>query len=121
MSLTAPSNLDEITPAWMTAALREHGHLSGDNEVALMERKLIGEESGFASRMARYTLSYQSSAPEAPTSLVIKIEPGTEAQQAVMTEFHLFEREIGVRATMTQKVALRTCHESQLTNLPYFC
>ncbi|MEM8549350.1 MAG: oxidoreductase family protein [Verrucomicrobiota bacterium] len=90
----APKNIDDITPAWLTDALRENGFLEAGNTVVSYERKIIGEGTGYASRMARYALTLAQPSSLAPASLVIKIEPETEQQQAVMNEFHTFEREI---------------------------
>lgn len=90
----APSHIDDITPAWLTDALWENGTLEPGNEIFKAERTIIGEGSGYASRMARYDLTYGHPTATSPASLIVKIEPETAQQQEVMEQFHTFEREI---------------------------
>ncbi|MEM9226870.1 MAG: oxidoreductase family protein [Verrucomicrobiota bacterium] len=103
----APKNIDDITPAWLTDALCENDFLEADNEVVSFERKIIGEGTGYASRMGLYKLTLAQPSAKAPASLVVKIEPETEQQMEVLEEYNTFEREIRFYREIAPKINLR--------------
>ncbi|MEO0794793.1 MAG: oxidoreductase family protein [Verrucomicrobiota bacterium] len=94
MALIAPTQIDDITPAWLTTAMIENGNLESDNAVVDFERRIIGEGRGYGSRMAHYTLKVAYTSKLAPPSLVIKIEPASKEQVDNMIRMNTFEREI---------------------------
>ena len=93
MSLIAPKKMDDINADWLTQALQENGFLDAKHAIVAIEREIIGAGAGYASRIARFTLSYDHPT-DSPASIVVKIEPEGREQQAVMEQLHTFEREI---------------------------
>ena len=95
MHPTPPKHVDDITPAWLTAALRVRGHLPGDVEVIKTNRRILGEGVGFLSVMAHYALIFDRKPPPGtPSSLVVKLETQAEKYRKIVDELHAFEREI---------------------------
>ena len=70
MERDIPEQLDDLTPEWLTAALREGGHLPA-GAVTAVERTVLGEGEGFMGDIARLTLSYEGG--EGPATLVAKM------------------------------------------------
>jgi hypothetical protein len=70
--LSVPETPDELTPAWLTAALSEAGALEGGS-VAAADWKRVGAEYGFTSLIARVRLRYEGAHGDAPASLIAKL------------------------------------------------
>jgi Ecdysteroid kinase-like family len=70
--LTTPDSFGEITPDWLTAVLRSETGTEGGAVVACHVEPR-GAEFGFASRVARLTLTYDAPAGSAPRSLIAKL------------------------------------------------
>ena len=66
-----PERLDDLTPEWLTTALREAGHLPAAGEVTSVEREILGEGEGFMGDIARLRLAYEGG--EGPASVVAKM------------------------------------------------
>ena len=66
-----PERLDDLTPEWLTTALREGGHLAPTGEVTSVEREILGEGEGFMGDIARLRLAYEGG--EGPASVVAKM------------------------------------------------
>jgi aminoglycoside phosphotransferase (APT) family kinase protein len=73
-ALPLPATPDEITPVWLTAALREGGLLTGA-AVSQASWEIIGEEQGFTGVVARIQLQYDGAGrgEVAPSSLIAKL------------------------------------------------
>ena len=56
-SLTIPADVDEITPEWLTRALRSRGR-AGSAPVISCSSETVGEGKGFVSQVARLSLEY---------------------------------------------------------------
>lgn len=70
--LSVPRDLSDVTPAWLTEALRAGGAL-GDACVTAFATDPINEGKGFMSQVARLRLDYEGDAPGSPTSVVLKL------------------------------------------------
>ena len=57
-SLPIPERLEELTPAWLTDALRTGGHLDSGRVVDVHPEQL-GEGKGFLGDIARLRLDYE--------------------------------------------------------------
>ena len=79
-----PTRLEELTPAWVTNALRARG-LLGDGLVRSAPQQVLGEGEGFLGAIARLQLDYEGDASNAPTSLVAKL-PTPVAENRTMGE-----------------------------------
>ena len=71
MTLPIPERLDDLTPAWLTDALRESGELAADASVTSVEREMLGEGAGFLGDIARLSLSYTGG--EGPAAVIAKL------------------------------------------------
>ena len=71
MTLSIPERLDDLTPEWLTAALRQTGELAPAGEVTSVEREIVGEGEGFLGDIARLTLGYEGG--EGPATVIAKL------------------------------------------------
>ena len=100
---TIPQSLAEITPQWLTSALRSSGVLD-QGAVVSCRAESIGEEFGFASRVARFELTYDPAVCPAPSSIIVKLPTSDPDQQRsdVLREKYIreaaFYSEIGPEA-----------------------
>lgn len=91
--LPIPYTPDEITPEWLTEALRAGGHLERAC-VTRVQQTTIGEGVGFMGSLTRLELAYDRPEPGAPGSLIAKL-PTTFAQiRQLGNMFQYFEREV---------------------------
>ena len=70
--LSVPKHLREITPAWLTAALRNSG-CSGGTSVRGFSVEAISEGKGFMNQLFRLKLTYDSEPDGHPSSVVVKL------------------------------------------------
>ncbi|MBW3539335.1 MAG: ecdysteroid 22-kinase family protein [Planctomycetes bacterium] len=87
-----PQTTTEITPEWLTAALRKGGVLR-DGGVAACRVTPIGQESGFASRLARVEIDYDRPQSKVPAALVVKLGTSSrdELRSATLREKNIRE------------------------------
>ncbi len=72
MPATAPTSLEDLTPAWLTDVLREAGHL-GDESVTGLDIEEIGVGRGYVGLTLRLKPSFDRPRDGAPASLVAKL------------------------------------------------
>ena len=102
-----PALLDELTPEWLTATLRERALLR-DARVTAVSRERLGEGAGFVGQIARLSLSFDRDEPGAPRSLIAKL-PTTVPENRLAGELlGLYEREILFYEHLARDVTLRT-------------
>jgi len=97
---SAPTSLADITPEWMSEALRAEVADVGVTQIA------IGE--GFTSHIARVTLTGR----EVPASVIVKIPSPDPGAQALGQMLQLFEREHRFYAEIAPTIDVRVprCH-----------
>lgn len=71
-ALRVPETPDDLTPAWLTAALAETGVLRRGS-VAAVEWERVGGEYGFTGLVARVRPRYEGADGDAPPSLIAKL------------------------------------------------
>jgi hypothetical protein len=71
-SLRVPEAPDDLTPAWLTAALAQTGVLR-QGSVAAAEWERVGGEYGFTGLVARVRLRYEGTNGDLPHSLIAKL------------------------------------------------
>jgi|GEM_PF-2349371 hypothetical protein len=83
---------DEITPKWLTNALRKGGVVKNAvvESVDIVEQ---GLSAGFVSGLARITPTYSEGGEGAPASIIAKLPSLDPATEALSTSFHMYERE----------------------------
>ncbi len=69
-----PRDPDDITPGWLTGALRSTGAIAPDVTIHELDREEIGEERGFTGRILRLTIAgWSAPAPPTPSTLIAKL------------------------------------------------
>lgn len=91
--MKTPTKLEDLTEAWLTEGLRSGGVLEG-TAVARFDVEAIGADYGFLSTVGRVCMEYDAPAPDAPTSVVVKLEPDAGTLREMGDDLHAFEREI---------------------------
>ena len=94
-----PVSPEQLTPAWLTAALRESGTLP-EGEVAAVEQAVIGTGVGFIGIVTRLTLTYSGAPADAPRTLIAKLPSSDPGSRMVGVAFGLYEREVRFYETL---------------------
>ena len=112
---TIPAGPEELTPGWLTHALRT-GSVISDAKVTSFQKEILGEGAGFMGQLARVNLRYDIDAPDAPTSLIAKFPANVPENRAVADAFRFYEREIRFYEEIAGDVDLRTprCYYSAM-------
>ena len=105
--LSIPQGPEELTPEWLTSALRESG-IIGDATVTSLKRTTIGEGSGFIGQLALLDVTYDKEYPGAPSSIVAKMPGASEAGREIGNLFDFYHREIRFYEEVAPEIELRT-------------
>ncbi len=100
-----PQDVDELTPAWLTEALRAGGFLGGARVVAT-ESEILGEGEGFVGQIVRLRLSFDGPAPEAPRSVIAKMPIRLEQNRNLGEAVGAYEREIRFYTELADRVPI---------------
>jgi hypothetical protein len=104
--LAIPRTIAEITPAWLTEALRTGGYLTRANIVAIAVQA-IGQEVGFLDGLARLHLTYDHNERDAPSSMVVKVPSREAGYRQIGNRYHAYEREIRFYADVAARSPIR--------------
>jgi aminoglycoside/choline kinase family phosphotransferase len=85
-SLEAPVTIDDVTPAWLSAAIGA--------TVASVKVEPIGAAVGFLGQLARMHLAYAGDAA-GPASVIVKLPTTDEATRGLADIYRFYEREGG--------------------------
>ena len=111
--LSIPGNLQEITPAWLTQALRDAGAI-GSARVTGYSAEPIADQTGFMNQLFRLRLEYDTEAPDLPSAVMAKLPSTDPFIRTVFDRLEPNRREV----RFYQQIA----GESQLyTPRNYFC
>jgi thiamine kinase-like enzyme len=102
-----PSSIEEITPEWLTGALKKSGVLNG-NTVQSVESKIVGSDIGYMGILARLTIKYAKPDDSAPATMIAKIPTLEPKNKMVMEAFWNFERENRLYEEVLHDLPLRT-------------
>lgn len=91
--MNTPIHPNEISPSWLTFALREAG-LINNSSVVGVDKTILGSDKGFKSSVVRVGIKYDHSEAGAPSSVVVKIQPENENMIKENENLHSFAREI---------------------------
>jgi Ecdysteroid kinase-like family len=69
--ITLPTDIAELTPAYLTAALRHGGHLVGGS-VSSVDASPLGAGVGFVGQLARLKLTYEGDSGGLPDTMIAK-------------------------------------------------
>lgn len=102
-----PQTVDALTPAWLTAALREQGSI-GDAAVTGVTAEVVGAGVGILCLLNRLTLQYDRPAPGAPATLIAKIPSPDPQTRGLAGAFRFYEREVRFYRDLAPALALPT-------------
>ena len=102
-----PRTIDEITPAWLTAALREKGTIIGATveNIAIQE---IGVGQGLGEGIKHISITYERPEGTGPSTLVAKMAPTNDVKRKNSDDFGIFEREVRFYQEFAAIVGTRT-------------
>lgn len=98
---------DDVTPAWLTTALRRSGALR-DAKVTDIEAKRVG--NGMLGDSVQFRLTYDRVEDEAPTSVVGKFASTDPVSKATGAGVGLYAKEVNFYRTLRSTVAVRSPH-----------
>lgn len=106
--LTIPTTPADLTPAWLTDALRAGGVIPGDSMVTSASCEVLGQGAGFIGQIARVMLAYDRPIAGAPATLIAKmpaLDPGARELAGI---YGLYEREYRFYREMAAEITFRT-------------
>ena len=101
-----PSGIDDVTPEWLTEALRADDSLPDTLGVSAVHVERIAEDSGFASLLYRVQLS---GSPELPATVIVKL-PGTPEARGAMEMLGGYRRELEFYQRVAGRAPMGTPH-----------
>jgi hypothetical protein len=110
-----PRSPEEITPEWLTAALRSTGVIREAN-VTSVSTQGIGAGAGFLGQLAKVAVTYDREEQAAPRSMIFKVPTLDPGGREVSNLFRFYEREICFYREIAPEVELRTprCYFSHM-------
>ena len=110
-----PSGPDEITPEWLTQALRSTG-VATESQVTSVTSDMMAAGQGFAGQLARLEPTYASREEGAPTSIVAKFPSAHPPTRELLNRVGAYQREVRFYEEIAAQVELRTpvCYYSAL-------
>jgi hypothetical protein len=106
-TMTIPRGPEQLTPTWLTEALRSTGVITSAAITAL-EQTTIAEGSGFIGQLALVKLQYDRPEPGAPASLIAKFPAATPGGREIGNLFDFYHREIRFYQEIADRIELRT-------------
>ena len=92
-NINIPSSSQELTPEWLTDALREAGAIR-DSRVTSVELKPdIAAGVGFMCQLSQLGLTYDKPEQGAPASLIAKLPTPVQENREIADLFRLYEME----------------------------
>ena len=105
--MTLISSVEDVTAAWMTNVMRDHGSLSDDQDVTAVEAVSLGEQAGLLGILYRATMTYSDGAA-GPASAIIKVPTDDPAQRGVADLLGFFNRECTFYSERADTTSFRT-------------
>ena len=95
LRLSVPNNVNDLTPEWLTAAMRLRGYLEPDGEVLTVQWAPIGEGLGMMAECALVTIEVTGAKPDTPRRFVAKFAPKANiwdlhVRIGLRNEFHFY-------------------------------
>ncbi len=102
-----PTSIEDITPEWLTDALRSGGALRNARVVSL-DAELLSEGVGFIGQVARIVPHYDVAEAGAPASVIAKMPTLDPGGRAIAALYGLYERELNFYRDLAADVPVRT-------------
>ncbi len=110
MEQEIPQSPAQLTPGWLTEALRADGAIGSDAAVSSLSAETVGEGAGFIGLLARVHLQYSGNAANAPVTVIAKFPSQAEGARAIGKLYGVYEREVRFYAEIGDAVGLNTPH-----------
>ena len=101
-----PTGPEELTPEWLTWALRHRGTLTRA-AVESFHAEIIGKGAGFISRVARVNLRYDKAEEGAPASLIAKFPSLDPEMRARAWSWGAYEKDVWFYQELAREISLR--------------
>ena len=111
-----PAMPQGITPAWLTAVLRDRGVLAAHASITALEALQVGEGVGMMSELSRLVPTYEGPAGDAPRSFIAKYPSQNPTNRQIAMDFNLYEREVRYFAELDH-LTTAVCPATYLTEL----
>lgn len=105
---TLPTTPDELTAAWLTAALVRSGEMQAGRQVRDVTHERIAEGVGFIGLNVRVHLEYDAAYGAGPATLIAKFPSPDEGSRAIGNLYGLYEREVRFYGDLAGRVGLST-------------
>jgi aminoglycoside/choline kinase family phosphotransferase len=106
--LDIPAGPQNLTPAWLTRALRETGTITSAKVNSFDMKTGIQEGTGFMGELARIRPKYDRPEERAPQSLIAKLPAAAPENREVAMFFRFYEREVRFYQQIADTVELKT-------------
>lgn len=108
-----PNRVEELTPEWLTEALRSGGVLGAGARVVSVEAERLGEGAGFIGQLFRLRLTYagdavSTTASGAPASIIAKMPTLDAGSRTLAQMYGLYEREYRFYTELADEITFRT-------------
>jgi thiamine kinase-like enzyme len=98
-----PERMDEVTPAWLQEAVKDHSAFRGTHIVDVHSAP-VGEGIGQMSAIARFELKYDGK--RGPASVVVKLHAPFQAMRDVGVRYEMFARETAFYQSLAADVTV---------------
>lgn len=88
-----PQRVEELSPDWLTAVLRQRGVIR-ESRVIAREPQRLGEGEGFVGQIVRLRLDYDRLEAGAPDSVIAKLPIGLDRNRQLGEALGAYEREV---------------------------
>lgn len=106
--LTIPRTPSDLTPGWLTGALRATKTITTSSVTSFDLDADIAAGAGFMGQLARVSLRYDEPEPGAPTSLIAKFPTYGPENRVIADLFRMYETETRFYEEVAGKIELRT-------------
>ena len=104
--LAIPATMDDITPEWLTAALRERGHLKSCSVTAI-DKVTIGQGVGILGELCRMTPTYSDAEASAPKTIIAKIPTADPGGKGVAQMPGFYDKEARFYDDLCHRIGVR--------------
>jgi hypothetical protein len=110
-----PAGRENLSPQWLTDALRETDVIE-NARVTSFESEIIGEGAGFMGQLAQVDLQYDPPEADAPRSLIAKFPNASPENRRLANMFSFYDIETHFYREIADEIELRTpcCYYSAL-------
>ncbi len=105
--LPLPQSFADLSPAWLTQALRSTRAVKAAT-VVTCDKETIGVGVGFMGQLARCRLTYDRAEPGAPASIVAKLPAPAAENRAIADLFDFYEHETSFYRELAGQTPVRT-------------